>query len=65
MLAFNDFFIGSRGHSSVRYTLTVESLVPDSGVIFSDGIEADCLPFNSGAVARVKVSSRSAQLVVG
>ena len=28
--------------------LTVESLMPTSGVIFSDGIEQDFLEFNSG-----------------
>jgi len=30
--------------------LTLESLMPANGVIFSDGIEADFLKFNSGAV---------------
>lgn len=33
--------------------LQLESLMPSGGAIFSDGIEADYLEFNSGAVARV------------
>jgi NAD kinase len=45
--------------------LVIESLMPDNGVIFSDGIENDFLPFASGTIARVKASEQSAQLVVG
>lgn len=45
--------------------LTVESLMPNNGVIFSDGIESDFLQFNSGAIARVSAARQSANLVVG
>ena len=45
--------------------LVVESLMPARGVIFSDGTEADYLEFNSGTIARIGVSSQSANLVVG
>ena len=45
--------------------LIVESLMPDGGVIFSDGIESDFLPFSSGAIARLRVSPQRANLVVG
>jgi hypothetical protein len=45
--------------------LIVESLMPDGGVIFSDGIEKDFLPFTSGTIARVRVSDQRANLVVG
>jgi NAD kinase len=45
--------------------LTVESLMPTNGVIFSDGVEADFLEFNSGAIARFTVARQRAQLVVG
>jgi NAD kinase len=45
--------------------LIVESLMPDGGVIFSDGIESDYLPFASGTIARIKASEQRAQLVVG
>jgi NAD kinase len=44
-------------------SLTVESLMPGSGVIFSDGIEADFLRFNSGAIATIGLASETAQLV--
>ena len=45
--------------------LVIESLMPDGGVIFSDGIESDFLPFTSGTIARVRVSAQRANLVVG
>jgi hypothetical protein len=45
--------------------LVIESLMPASGVIFSDGVEADYLQFNSGAIARVRASAQRARLVVG
>ena len=45
--------------------LVIESLMPDGGVIFSDGIEQDFLPFASGAIARVTVSQQRAHLVTG
>lgn len=44
--------------------LIVESLMPEGGVIFSDGVEADFLPFTSGTIARVRVSEQRAHLVV-
>ena len=39
--------------------------MPESGVIFSDGVEADYLEFNSGTIARFSVSQQRARLVVG
>ncbi|MEW6277526.1 MAG: NAD+ kinase [Candidatus Eremiobacterota bacterium] len=45
--------------------LRVESLMPSAGVIFSDGIEADFLAFNSGATARIEAAEHRAHLVVG
>jgi NAD kinase len=44
--------------------LTITSQMPDGGVIFSDGIEADYLAFNSGFIARVGLAERKAHLVV-
>jgi hypothetical protein len=44
--------------------LVLESLMPDGGVIFSDGIESDFLPFTSGTIARIRVSPQRANLVV-
>jgi NAD kinase len=45
--------------------LEMESLMPSGGVIFSDGIEADYLQFNSGAIATIGAAAETAQLVVG
>jgi NAD kinase len=44
--------------------LVVESLMPEGGAIFSDGVEADYLPFNSGAIARIRAAERKARLVI-
>jgi hypothetical protein len=44
--------------------LVVDSLLPEDGVIFSDGIVADYLAFNSGSVATIRVADRKAQLIV-
>jgi NAD kinase len=43
--------------------LTIESLMPTSGVIFSDGIETDFLRFNSGAVATIGIAPETAKIV--
>jgi NAD kinase len=43
--------------------LTVESLMPVNGVIFSDGIESDFLKFNSGSIARIGLASEICNLV--
>jgi NAD kinase len=45
--------------------LILESQIPDQGVIFSDGVEADYLAFNSGTIAKVRVADRKTRLVVG
>lgn len=45
-------------------SMEIESQTPTNGVIFSDGIEADFLQFNSGAIAHVGLAADSAQLVV-
>ena len=44
--------------------LRLESLMPSGGAIFSDGVEADYLEFNSGAVATVAAAEQRARLVV-
>ncbi|HKV23195.1 MAG TPA: hypothetical protein VJN93_01260 [Candidatus Acidoferrum sp.] len=48
-----------------QQALELESLMPSGGVIFSDGIEADFLQFNSGSSVIVKAAAETAQLVVG
>ena len=51
------------GRADRRSPLTVRSLMPDNGVIFSDGMEADFLAFNSGALATIDVAERVGLLV--
>jgi NAD kinase len=45
-------------------TLRLESLMPANGIIFSDGIEADFLNFNSGAIATIGLARETARLVI-
>lgn len=44
--------------------LTLESQMPVGGVIFSDGVEADRLDFNSGAIATIGIAGEKANLVL-
>jgi NAD kinase len=44
--------------------LVLESQMPSGGVIFSDGVEADALDFNSGARARIRAAAQKTRLVV-
>jgi NAD kinase len=44
--------------------LVIESLMSAGGVIFSDGVEADFLEFNSGATARIATAEKKVRLVV-
>ncbi|MGC4119108.1 MAG: NAD+ kinase [Myxococcales bacterium] len=46
-------------------SLVLESQMPSGGVIFSDGVEADALAFNSGASARIAAAAQRTQLVIG
>lgn len=43
--------------------LTIRSLMPEQGVIFSDGLENDFLEFNSGAEATITTAEVKGQLV--
>jgi hypothetical protein len=44
-------------------TLALESHMPEGGIIFSDGVEADALAFNAGSVATIRTAERVARLV--
>ncbi|UOE38225.1 diacylglycerol kinase catalytic domain-containing protein [Chryseobacterium oryzae] len=44
--------------------LVIESLMPNNGFIFSDGIEQDFLQFNSGSTAEIRLSDEEAVLVM-
>lgn len=52
------------GVLNANSVLTVESLMPANGVIFSDGIESDFIKFNSGAIATIGLAPETAQLVI-
>lgn len=46
-----------------QQVLTIESLMPTSGVIFSDGIESDFLKFNSGSIVSIGIAKETANMV--
>lgn len=52
------------GKVTKKEPLTLISQMPENGVIFSDGIEADNLGFNSGTQAVVDVADKKGHLVV-
>ena len=52
------------GRVSVEKPLLIESHMPERGVIFSDGIEADFVEFNSGSRVEITVAERKGVLVV-
>ena len=52
------------GRLEAPATLTLVSQMPENGVIFSDGIEADYLEFNSGVRAEIGVADKRGHLVV-
>lgn len=44
--------------------LQLESQMPEAGVIFSDGVEADYLSFNAGSLATIALAEQKTRLVV-
>lgn len=44
--------------------LVLESQMPAGGVIFSDGVEADALAFNSGSIVHIGASRQCTRLVI-
>jgi len=53
------------GMISRESPLVLKSEMPEGGVIFSDGVEADYMAFNSGAIATIRLAGRRTRLVVG
>jgi len=51
------------GSITQQSPLRLRSLMPESGVLFSDGIEADFLEFNSGAEAEITIAPLKGNLV--
>jgi NAD kinase len=56
-----DLVFGEVGRND---TLRLRSLMPESGVIFSDGIESDFMEFNSGTEASITVAEKRGRLVI-
>lgn len=52
------------GKITATQPLALTSLMPEAGVIFSDGIESDFLEFNSGTRATIRVAEKKGHLVV-
>jgi Predicted sugar kinase len=52
------------GKVTPKMPLKIRSLMPDNGVIFSDGIENDFLSFNSGVEATITVAEKKGRLVI-
>lgn len=52
------------GKVTTRKPLIVVSLMPENGVIFSDGIESDFINFNSGLEAKVTIAEKTGHLVI-
>jgi len=53
------------GHITKGSPLVIHSEIPESGLIFSDGVESDFLSFNSGATAVISLADKKTNLVVG
>ena len=52
------------GRVDAASPLIITSLMPERGVIFSDGVESDFLEFNSGRKAVITVADKKGRLVV-
>jgi NAD kinase len=52
------------GEITPQAPLRIESLTPEGGVIFSDGVEADYLAFNAGSRATIGLAQGKTRLVV-
>jgi NAD kinase len=71
MFAVREPFVSRHSAASIvagwieaGHEIVLESLMPSGGVVFSDGVEADFLDFNAGAVGRVRTAPQRAMLVV-
>jgi NAD kinase len=52
------------GRVGLNTPLKVRSLMPENGIIFSDGIENDYIQFNSGIEATISVADKKGHLVI-
>ncbi len=52
------------GNIKKNNNMKVTSMMAENGVIFSDGVESDCIEFNSGTMATVSVADKKGYLVI-
>jgi NAD kinase len=52
------------GMISEKEPMRLNSQMPEKGVIFSDGIESDCLEFTSGTEALITIAEKKGHLVI-
>jgi NAD kinase len=52
------------GRVSPQSHFQMTSKMAENGVIFSDGIESDCIQFNAGTIAKIRLSNTQGMLVV-
>jgi NAD kinase len=52
------------GEVTEKNPLVIESLMPENGIVFSDGIEADAIRFNSGTKVSIGIADEKANLVM-
>ncbi|WP_253289385.1 sugar kinase [Clostridium sp. MSJ-8] len=52
------------GKVNKNATLSIQSLMPENGVIFSDGIENDYLEFNAGSIVEISIADHKGRLIV-
>ncbi|MCE3227038.1 MAG: sugar kinase [Bacteroidetes bacterium] len=51
------------GEITQQDNLIIESQMPENGIVFSDGIEADAVQFNSGTKVTISIAKEKANLV--
>lgn len=71
MFAVREPFVSKASQANIVYgtvtqdvALSLESRMPENGVIFSDGIEADYLEFNVGNTATISIADRQGRLII-
>ncbi len=71
MFAVREPFISKVSQANIVYgtvtqdkALSLESRMPENGVIFSDGIEADYLEFNVGSKVDITIADRQGRLII-
>lgn len=71
MFAVREPFVSKASQANIVYgtvtqniAFSLESRMPENGVIFSDGIEADYIEFNVGTTAKIGIADRQGRLII-